>query len=152
MKWSCDLLIVNSDILELSLGISDFLAVYPTVLRPYKFSKSTPIKYWILAISHQKYVVKRCFQWLIIKQWVFSKYLNTVGHTACLKTITLPEVAFAIVRALKPLQDIWMGRGIFCGWYGTSCHGSMSSTVTAACIDQEVARGAKNAPRARDKY
>jgi hypothetical protein len=30
------------------------LAVYPTVLRSYKFSKLTPIKYRILAISHQK--------------------------------------------------------------------------------------------------
>jgi hypothetical protein len=33
-------------------------AVLPIVLRPYKFSKSKPIKYRILAISHQKYAVK----------------------------------------------------------------------------------------------
>ena len=29
-------------------------SVFPIVLRPYKFSKSRPIKYRILAISHQK--------------------------------------------------------------------------------------------------
>jgi hypothetical protein len=40
------------------------MSVFPIVLRSYKFSKSRPIKYRILAISHQKYAVK--YRFLVI--------------------------------------------------------------------------------------
>jgi hypothetical protein len=49
----------------------------PIVLRPYKFSKSRPIKYRILAISRQKYAVK--YRLLVINHQIvrifeFIKY------------------------------------------------------------------------------
>jgi hypothetical protein len=43
-------------------------AVLPIVLRPYKFSKSRPIKYRILAISHQKLAVK--YRFLVINHQI----------------------------------------------------------------------------------
>jgi hypothetical protein len=56
---------------------SDVQPVLPIVLRPYKFSKSRPIKYRILAISHQKYAVK--YRLLVINHQIvrifeFIKY------------------------------------------------------------------------------
>jgi hypothetical protein len=42
--------------------------VLPIVLRPYKFSKSRPIKYRILAISHQKLAVK--YRFLVINHQI----------------------------------------------------------------------------------